>query len=276
MIHTRESNNNPSSKELANCPGFNFNTRVWIYNHFSWLFLPPMKYVAKEVALFRLNYFVTKCSAVGGNILYAKANAFWIIFKLTAAVSRQRPGGAVNWSWTGTEPSIIYLSNSGIYSSRQAINVFSVCAAVSPTLRCNKTWLFMEEKKSHKNLLSLVTRTKLFASGRGWELEITCWRVSRIKKMTFMLQQHLLQILGSIIVCTVHIIVNKLLWWMEDALKAERIVWIHTIMYRFVTQTQRWQNKQSSYYRAKQVFFGGGGGWTEEEKWRRRQKYTVQ
>lgn len=42
--------------------------------------------------------------------------------------------------------------------------------------------------------------------------------------MTFMLQQHLLQILGSIIVCTVHIIVNKLLWWMEDALKAERIV----------------------------------------------------
>lgn len=35
-----------------------------------------MKYVAKEVALFRLNYFVTKCSAVEGNILYAKANAF--------------------------------------------------------------------------------------------------------------------------------------------------------------------------------------------------------
>lgn len=80
-----------------------------------------------------------------------------------------------------------------------------------------------KKKKSHKNL-SLVRRTKLFASGQGWELEIICWCVSRIKKMTFILQQHLLQILGSIIVCNVHIIVNKLLWWMEDTLKAERIV----------------------------------------------------
>lgn len=91
----------------------------------------------------------------------------------------------------------------------------------SVVIRLGFLW---RKKKSHKNLLSLVTRTKLFASGRGWELEITCWRVSRLKKMTFMLQQHLLQILGSIIVCTVHIIVNKLLWWMEVALKAERIV----------------------------------------------------
>ena len=120
-----------------------------------------------------------------------------------------------------------------------------------------------KKKKSHKNL-SLVRRTKLFASGQGWELEIICWCVSRIKKMTFILQQHLLQILGSIIVCNVHIIVNKLLWWMEDTLKAERIVWIQTItttiMYLFVTQTQRWQNTQSSHYRAKLVFFLGGGG----------------
>ncbi len=232
MIHTCASNNNPSSKELANCPGFNFNTRVWIYNHFSWLFRPPMKYVPEEVALFRFCWSKLLCYKVlcCWRCIVCKGRARSKYFKLTAIehcpVSHQLPGGTINWSWTEREPSIIYLSNCSIYSSRKAINVFSTVHYSFSMLHGNNTWLIME--KNHMESLNLVTPAKLFCFKPGTGLEIICWSIQTDTYTTTL-------IFGFIIVCTVHIIVTiSMLLIYSRGIKTTdglKTVWINTITY---------------------------------------------
>lgn len=74
-------------------------------------------------------YFVTNCCAVGGNILYAKANTFWIF---------QTPKNMAEFLTSSQE---VRLIDGGQRESHllftcqtvcKAINVFSVCPMVSP------------------------------------------------------------------------------------------------------------------------------------------------
>lgn len=150
MIHTCASNNNPSSKELANCPGFNFNTRVWIYNYFFWSFRPPIKYIPKEVVLFRflLENPTLLQSTVLLEVIYCRHRPEYFKHTITIScrVSHKLPGGTVNWSWTERELSIIYLSNWRIYSSCKAISVFCTVSPCSMVITLDLLW----RKKIHE------------------------------------------------------------------------------------------------------------------------------
>lgn len=219
MIHSSESNNNPSSKELANCHGFNFNTRVWIYNHFSRLFQPPMKHLGACRGAFYLGFVgvtLFQSAVLLKEMYYMQRLTRCEYFKLTVTekgwISNQQEAPLIDHGQTGGHLSFTCTTVAFIQYTKQ---LMFLCVHNSfCTLHANKTCLITE--KNYIELLHLVTHTKLFCFKQRMGLYITCWGYKGMQNNTCT-STHLLLIFSSIVMRSVHIIVIKLLQGNKDS-----------------------------------------------------------
>lgn len=123
----------PSARVSILIPEFGYTTISLDYSALPWNMYPKRWFY---LVFARVNYTflqsaaplkITYCMHSKTHLEYLK-----VMVTETCWVSLKFPEGGINWSWTYRKPSVIYLSNCSIYSSHQAINVFSVYTSVFP------------------------------------------------------------------------------------------------------------------------------------------------